>query len=47
MSPEQRQQVIDSPRFSGQFSEGERSMIHSLLNAEPYPPANRSANEAP
>lgn len=38
MPPEQRQQVIDSPRFVGQFSPDERTMIRTLLTAEPYPP---------
>jgi hypothetical protein len=47
MPPDQRQQVIDSARFSGQFSDGERSMIRNLLSAEPYPPASHAANEAP
>jgi hypothetical protein len=38
MPPEQRQQVIDSPNFATQFSDGERATIRTLLTAEPYPP---------
>ncbi len=38
MPPAQREQVIDSPRFGAQFSDGERSTIRTLLTAEPYPP---------
>jgi hypothetical protein len=37
MPPDQRQSVIDSPRFAGQFSPDERTMIRTLLTAEPYP----------
>jgi hypothetical protein len=37
--PGQREQVIDSPAFGAQFSEGERSTIRTLLTAEPYSPA--------
>jgi hypothetical protein len=43
MPPEQRQQVIDSPRFRAQFSDEERSMIGTLLTAEPY----HARNEVP
>ena len=39
MPPGQREQVIDSPEFAGQFSESERSTIRTLLTAEPYNPA--------
>jgi hypothetical protein len=39
MPPEQRQQVIDSLAFSAQFSENERSVVRTLLMAEPYAPA--------
>jgi hypothetical protein len=40
MPPQQREQVIDSPAFAQQFPDpGERSMIRSLLSAEPYSPA--------
>ena len=39
MPPDQREQVIDSPAFGAQFSDGERSTIRTLLTAEPYPPA--------
>jgi hypothetical protein len=46
MPPQQRQQVIDSPAFRGQFSDGERSTLSTLLTAEPYPPS-RAPNEAP
>jgi Protein of unknown function (DUF3106) len=46
MPPQQRQQVIDSPSFRGQFSDDERSTLSTLLTAEPYPPS-RSPNEAP
>jgi hypothetical protein len=38
MPPGQREQVIDSPAFAGQFNEGERSTIRTLLTAEPYTP---------
>jgi hypothetical protein len=38
MPPGQREQVIDSPAFAGQFSESERSTIRTLLTAEPYNP---------
>jgi hypothetical protein len=38
MPPAQREQVISSPRFGAQFSDGERSTIRTLLTAEPYPP---------
>jgi hypothetical protein len=38
MPPEQREQVIDSPRFGAQFNPDERNTIHTLLGAEPYPP---------
>jgi hypothetical protein len=44
MSPEQRQQVIDSPRFAGEFSADERQTIRTILTA--YPNA-RPAGEAP
>jgi hypothetical protein len=43
MPPEQREQVINSPRFGAQFSDGERSTINTLLSVEPYPPV-RSAS---
>jgi len=36
MPPAQREQVIDSPAFRAQFSDGERSTIRTLLTAEPY-----------
>lgn len=39
MPPEQRDETIDSPAFGTQFSPNERSMIRTLLTAEPYPPA--------
>jgi hypothetical protein len=38
MPPEQRQQVLDSPAMRSQFSDGERSMIGTILTAEPYNP---------
>lgn len=38
MPPGQREQVIDSPAFAGQFSQSERSTIRTLLTAEPYTP---------
>lgn len=41
MPPEQRQQVIDSPAFAGQFSDGERGTLRTLLSAEPYHPPNQ------
>lgn len=40
MPPDQREQVINSQRFAGQFSDSERSTIHTLLSVEPYPPAH-------
>ncbi len=46
MPPQQRQQVLASPAFAGQFSPDERSTISTLLTAEPYPPAH-GPNEAP
>jgi hypothetical protein len=36
MPPPQREQVIDSPPFRGQFSDGERQMLRTLLMGEPY-----------
>jgi len=36
MSPEQRDQVIDSAQFRAQFSDSERTTIRTLLTAEPY-----------
>ena len=39
MPPGQREQVIDSPAFAAQFSEGERSTIRTVLTGEPYSPA--------
>ncbi|GAC1418055.1 MAG: hypothetical protein NVSMB62_09380 [Acidobacteriaceae bacterium] len=36
MPPEQRQSVIDSDRFRGQFTEAERSTLGTLLAGEPY-----------
>ena len=38
MPPGQREQVIDSPAFSSQFSDGERSTIRTILTGEPYNP---------
>jgi hypothetical protein len=43
MPPEQREQLINSPRFGAQFSEGERSTIRTLLSVEPYPPVHTPA----
>jgi len=43
MPPEQREQVIASPRFGAQFSDGERSTIRTLLSVEPYPPVHAPA----
>jgi hypothetical protein len=43
MPPEQREQTIDSPAFAAQFSPNERSMVRTLLTAEPYPPATAAA----
>ena len=42
MPPEQREQVIDSPRFRAQFSDDERTMIRTLLTAEPYHPPSEN-----
>jgi len=38
MPPEQRQLTLNSPAFRAQFSDGERSMLSTLLTVEPYPP---------
>ena len=46
MPPEQRDQVIASPRFGALFSDGERSTIRTLLSVEPYP-AERTQPQAP
>jgi hypothetical protein len=43
MSPDQREQTIDSPAFGAQFAPNERSMIRTLLTAEPYPPVTPDA----
>lgn len=49
MPPEERDQVINSPRFGSQFSDGERSTIRTLLTVEPYPPVhtNQPPAQAP
>jgi len=47
MPPDQRQQIVASSRFGSQFSDSERSMIRTLLSAEPYPASSHAANEAP
>jgi hypothetical protein len=39
MPPGQREQVIESPAFAGQFNDNERSTIRTLLTGEPYTPA--------
>jgi hypothetical protein len=39
MSPDQRQQVINSPAMRSQFSDPERATLSTLLSAEPYNPA--------
>jgi hypothetical protein len=36
MPPNQRDRVIDSPAFGAQFSPDERTLIRTLLTAEPY-----------
>lgn len=46
MPPEQREQVINSPAFGAQFSPDERSMIRTLLTAEPYA-GDRAPNPGP
>lgn len=38
LPPNQREQTLDSPGFRAQFSDGERSLIRTLLTAEPYSP---------
>jgi hypothetical protein len=43
MPPDQRRQELDSPTSRAQFSDEERSMLSTLLTAEPYSPA-RAAN---
>jgi hypothetical protein len=36
---EQRQMVLNSSRYQGQFSPEERDILSNLLRAEPYMPA--------
>jgi hypothetical protein len=38
MPPDQRQLTINSPVFSAQFSDPERSMLSTILTVEPYTP---------
>jgi hypothetical protein len=38
MPPQQRQSVLNSDRFRGQFSNQERSTLSNLLTVEPYLP---------
>ncbi len=45
MPPEQRQLTLSSPAFRAQFTDGERSMLSTLLAVEPYTP--RTATPAP
>jgi hypothetical protein len=44
MPPEQRQQVIDSPRFAGEFTPDERQTIRTILTVYP---ASRPTGDAP
>jgi hypothetical protein len=37
---EQRQQTLESPAFRGQFSDDERTIIRTILTAEPYYPSH-------
>jgi hypothetical protein len=36
--PEQRQQMLNSPAYRSQFSDGERNILGNLLSVEPYQP---------
>lgn len=38
MPPAQREQVLNSDRFRGQFSDQERNTLSNLLTVEPYMP---------
>jgi len=38
LSPEQRQQSLNSPPLRAQFSDDERAIIGTILTAEPYSP---------
>jgi len=38
MPPEQRQLTLNSPAFRAQFSDGERTMLSTILTVEPYTP---------
>jgi hypothetical protein len=46
LPPEQRQQMLNSSEFQGQFSAQERGILGNLLTVEPYQ-ANRPANANP
>jgi len=43
MPPDQREQVIDSPRFKGVFSDQERDMIRGASKLPLAPPENGEA----
>ena len=38
MPPDQRQLTLNSPAFRAQFSDGERTMLSTILTVEPYTP---------
>jgi hypothetical protein len=46
MPQPQRQEILNSDRFRGQFSDQERSTISDLLAVEPYLPVRRP-NDGP
>jgi hypothetical protein len=46
MPPPQRQAILGSDRFRGQFTDQERNTISNLLAVEPYLPVQRS-NDGP
>lgn len=45
LPPEQREAVLDSPQFRGQFSDREREMLGTLMSVQPYVPAQRPGVE--
>jgi len=46
MPPQQRQQVINSAAYRAQFSDGERSLLATIITVEPYSPS-RAPHPAP
>ena len=47
MPPEQRQLTLNSPAFRAQFSDGERTMLSTILTVEPYTPHAPAPAPAP